>query len=228
MFFQAREAANPYYEAVPGIVEQVMGELAARCGRRYGLVDYVGAPDADRVVVLMGSGSGAAEETVEALTATGERVGLLKVRLYRPFPVGHLVRALPPTVRSIAVLDRTKEPGATGEPLLLDVVTTLHDAMDSDAPPFERAPHVIGGRYGLSSKEFRPADVKAVFDELARFGEPAGPPPSGASPWASSTTSLTSASTPTTTSAASGRPTRCRRCSSGSARTAPWGRTRRR
>ena len=154
-----------------------MGELAARCRRRYGLVDYVGAPDADRVVVLMGSGSGAAEETVEALTATGERVGLLKVRLYRPFPVGHLVRALPPTVRSIAVLDRTKEPGATGEPLLLDVITTLHDAMDSDAPPFERAPHVIGGRYGLSSKEFRPAHVKAVFDELARFGEPAGPPP---------------------------------------------------
>ena len=133
VFFQAREAANPFYDAVPGIVEDVFGELAARCGRAYGLVDYVGAADADRVVVLMGSGSGAAEEAVEALTAAGERVGLLKVRLYRPFPTEHLVRALPPTVRSIAVLDRTKEPGATGEPLLLDVIATLHDAMDTDA-----------------------------------------------------------------------------------------------
>ena len=145
-------------------------------GADYGLVDYVGAPDADRVVVLMGSGSGAAAETVDALTAAGERVGLLTVRLYRPFPAEHFVRALPPTVRSIAVLDRTKEPGATGEPLLLDVIATLHEAMDSDAPPFERTPHVIGGRYGLSSKEFRPAHVKAVFDELARFDGTDDPP----------------------------------------------------
>ena len=125
----------------------------------------------------MGSGSGAAEEAVEALTAAGERVGLLKVRLYRPFPTAHLVRALPPTVRSIAVLDRTKEPGATGDPLLLDVITALHDAMDTDAPPFERAPHVIGGRYGLSSKEFRPAHVAQVFAELARFDAPEGRAP---------------------------------------------------
>jgi pyruvate-ferredoxin/flavodoxin oxidoreductase len=169
VFFQAREAINPYYEAVPGIVERVFEELAARCGRSYGLVDYVGAADAERVVVLMGSGAGAAEETVEELVGAGERVGLLKVRLYRPFPGSHLVRALPPTVRSIAVLDRTKEPGATGEPLLLDVIATLHDAMDSDAAPFEHAPRVIGGRYGLSSKEFRPAHVKAVFDELNKL-----------------------------------------------------------
>jgi pyruvate-ferredoxin/flavodoxin oxidoreductase len=177
VFFQAREASNPFYEAVPGIVEEVFGELAARCGRRYGLVDYVGAADADRVVVLMGSGSGAAEETVAALNAAGARVGLVKVRLFRPFPAAHFVRALPPTVRSIAVLDRTKEPGATGEPLLLDVIATLHDAMDTDAPPFERVPHVIGGRYGLSSKEFRPAHVKAAFDELALFDNPAARPP---------------------------------------------------
>ena len=102
---------------------------------------------------------------------------LLKVRLYRPFPTAHLVRALPPTVRSIAVLDRTKEPGATGEPLLLDVIAALHDAMDTDAPPFERAPHVIGGRYGLSSKEFRPAHVAQVFAELARFDAPEGRAP---------------------------------------------------
>ncbi len=177
VFFQAREAANPFYDAVPGIVEEVFAELAARSGRSYGLVDYIGAPDADRVVVLMGSGSGAAEETVSALIDAGERVGLLKVRLYRPFPAEHLVRALPPTVRSIAVLDRTKEPGATGEPLLLDVIATLHDAMDSDTPPFARTPHVIGGRYGLSSKEFRPTHVKAVFDELARFDNPGARPP---------------------------------------------------
>jgi pyruvate-ferredoxin/flavodoxin oxidoreductase len=158
-------------------VEEVFDELAVRCGRAYGLVDYVGAADADRVVVLMGSGSGAAVEAVEALTGAGERVGLLKVRLYRPFPTEQFVRAIPPTVRSIAVLDRTKEPGAPGEPLLLDVIATLHDAMDSDSPPFERAPHVIGGRYGLSSKEFRPAHVNAVFDELARFDAPHGPRP---------------------------------------------------
>jgi pyruvate-ferredoxin/flavodoxin oxidoreductase len=172
VFFQAREAVNRYYDAVAGIVEDVFDGLAAQSGRRYGLVDYVGAVDADRVVVLMGSGSGAAEEAVDALTATGERVGVIKVRLYRPFPVAHLVRALPPTVRAIAVLDRTKEPGAAGEPLLLDVIAGLHDAMDSDSPPFERTPHVIGGRYGLSSKEFRPAHVKAVLDELALFDGP--------------------------------------------------------
>ena len=229
VFFQAREAVNPFYDAVPGIVEEVFGELAARCGRSYGLVDYVGAPDADRVVVLMGSGSGAAEEAVEALTAAGERVGLVKVRLYRPFPAEHFVRALPPTVRSIAVLDRTKEPGATGEPLLLDVIATLHDAMDTDAAPFERAPHVIGGRYGLSSKEFRPAHVKAVFDELARFDDAGGTAAEAAlhgrhprrrhpaEPRRRRRASATR-----------GRPVRCRRCSSASAPTAPSGRTRRR
>jgi len=167
VFFQAREACNPFYDAIPATVAEVMDELAARTGRRYGLVDYVGAPDAERVVVLMGSGAGAAEEAVEALVAAGEPVGLLKVRLYRPFPAAELVRALPPTVRSVAVLDRTKEPGAPGEPLHLDVVATLTEAMETDEPPFATAPRVIGGRYGLSSKEFTPAAVKAVLDELA-------------------------------------------------------------
>jgi pyruvate-ferredoxin/flavodoxin oxidoreductase len=174
VFFQAREAINPYYDAVPGIVSDVFGELHTRCGRAYGLIDYVGAPDADRVVVLMGSGCGAADEAVEALNDAGEHVGVVKIRLFRPFPVAAFVAALPPTVRSIGVLDRTKEPGATGEPLLLDVIAALHEAMDTDEPPFGSAPHVIGGRYGLSSKEFRPAHVKAVFDELSLFDAPGG------------------------------------------------------
>jgi pyruvate-ferredoxin/flavodoxin oxidoreductase len=167
VFFQAREACNRFYDAVPGIVQDVMDELGGRTGRPYRLVDYVGAPDAERVVVMMGSGVGAAEEAVEALVAAGEHVGLLKVRLYRPFPAAQLVAALPPTVRSIAVLDRTKEPGAGGEPCYLDVVAALDEAFDADDPPFAVRPRVSGGRYGLSSKEFTPAMVKAVFDELA-------------------------------------------------------------
>ena len=160
VFFQAREAANPYHDATPRIVQEVMDEFADRTGRRYNLVEYTGAPDADRVVVLMGSGNGAAKETAEALNASGERVGVVTVRLYRPFPTGELVAALPATVRSIAVLDRTKEPGAVGEPLYLDVVAALERS--------DRSATVIGGRYGLSSKEFTPAHVKAVYDELAK------------------------------------------------------------
>jgi len=167
VFFQAREAANPYYDAVPGIVAEVFDELAERTGRRYGLVDYHGAPDAERVVVLMGSAAGAAEETVDALVAAGEPVGLLRVRLFQPFPAGQLVAALPPTVRAVAVLDRTKEPGAVGEPLYLSVVAALDEAMDRDDRPFVVAPRVIGGRYGLSSKEVTPQMLKPVYDELA-------------------------------------------------------------
>ena len=166
-FFQAREGCNPFYDAVPGIVREAMQAFAARTGRDYGLVEYRGAPDAERVVVLMGSSVGAAEEAVDAMTADGASVGVLKVRLYRPFPAADLIAALPPTVRSIAVLDRTKEPGAIGEPLFLDVVAALDEAMDGDEPPFAERPRVIGGRYGLSSKEFTPAMVKSVFDELA-------------------------------------------------------------
>ena len=167
VFFQGREASNPFYLAVPGIVEQVMDELATRTGRRYGLADYHGAPDADRVVIVMGSATGAVEETVDALVAAGERVGMLRIRLFHPFPAAQVLAALPPTVRAIAVLDRTKEPGAVGEPLYLEVVAALSEAMDADAPPFAMAPRVIGGRYGLSSKEMTPAMIKPIYEELA-------------------------------------------------------------
>ena len=163
VFFQAREAINPFYAAVPGIVQAKLDTLAARTGRRYGLVDYAGAPDAERVLVLMGSAAGAATETVEALTAGGERVGLVTVRLYRPFPSEALAAALPPTVRRIAVLDRTKEPGATGEPLYQDVVTALAERAAAGGAPM---PMVVGGRYGLASKEFTPAMAKTVLDAL--------------------------------------------------------------
>ena len=168
VFFQAREASNPFHDAVPSVVADTMEAFADRTGRRYDLVEYVGAPDADRVIVMMGSAVGAAEEAVEALVAGGERVGLVKVRMYRPFPAQQLVRALPPSVRSIAVLDRTKEPGATGEPLFLDVVASIEEAMAVDDAPFSGRPNVIGGRYGLSSKEVGPGHFASVFDELAK------------------------------------------------------------
>ena len=167
-FFQGREACNPFYLAVPGVVAEAMDVFERRTGRHYGLVEYEGALDAERVIVMMGSGIGAAQQTVEALTAAGERVGLLKVRLYRPFPMEQLVAALPPTVQSIAVLDRTKEPGASGEPLYLDVIAALTENMDSATPALGRMPRVIGGRYGLASKEFTPGMVKAIFDELGK------------------------------------------------------------
>ena len=167
-FFQAREAANPFYLAVPGIVQEVMDELAAQTGRRYHLVDYTGAPDAERVVVVMGSGAGAVAETVATLVAAGEKVGMLQVRLFQPFPTEQVIAALPATVRSIAVLDRTKEPGAVGEPLYQALVTLLVEHMEGVDPKFATKPRVIGGRYGLSSKEFTPSMVKPVFDELAR------------------------------------------------------------
>jgi pyruvate-ferredoxin/flavodoxin oxidoreductase len=166
VFFQAREAANPFYAAVPRIVEEAMEALAARVGRRYGLVEYEGAPDAERVIVLMGSGVGAVQETVEALALQGERVGLIKIRLYRPFPARELVTALPESVTRIAVLDRTKEPGAPGEPLYQDVVVALAEGAAAGTLREGRIPKVVGGRYGLASKEFTPAMVKAVFDAL--------------------------------------------------------------
>ena len=166
VFFQAREACNLYHDAVPGIVQEVFDELAAQTGRQYSLVEYRGAPDADRVVVVMGSGAGAVEETVETMVAAGEKVGMLTVRLFQPFPSEQLLAALPGTVRSIAVLDRTKEPGAVGEPMYQAVVATIVEAMDGDTPPFATAPRVIGGRYGLSSKEFTPSMIKPIFDEL--------------------------------------------------------------
>jgi pyruvate-ferredoxin/flavodoxin oxidoreductase len=167
IYFQAREASNAYYFRCPAIVQAVMRRFAALTGRAYGLVEYVGAPDAERVVILMGSGAETAEETVNALNAAGERVGAVKVRLYRPFPASALLAALPPTTRAVAVLDRTKEPGSAGEPLYLDVVAAISEAVAAGEIRFEAPPRVIGGRYGLGSKEFTPGMVKAVFDELA-------------------------------------------------------------
>jgi pyruvate-ferredoxin/flavodoxin oxidoreductase len=168
VYFQARETVNPFYLACPGIIQQTMDQLAARTGRSYHLFDYVGAPDAERIIVMMGSGAEAAQETVEYLTARGEKVGLVKVRLYRPFDTAAFVNALPATTRAIAVLDRTKEPGATGEPLYLDVVSALIEHVADGRAPFAIMPRVIGGRYGLSSKEFTPAMVRAVYDEIAK------------------------------------------------------------
>ena len=159
VFFQAREAGNPFHDAVPGIVAEVFAELAARTGRRYGLVDYEGPPDAERVIVMMGSGAGAVGETVAKLVADGEKVGLATIRLFRPFPTDALLEALPDSVRSIAVLDRTKEPGSAGEPLFQDVITAVAESERTGV-------RIIGGRYGLGSKEFTPAMAKAVFDEL--------------------------------------------------------------
>ncbi len=167
-FFQAREAANPYYLACPGIVADAFSRLAERTGRRYGLFDYFGHPEAERVLVLMGSGAETAQETVERLAAAGERVGLVKVRLYRPFAVDALAAELPASVRAIAVLDRTKEPGAVGDPLYLDVVAALAEARARGVAGWKAEPRIVGGRYGLSSKEFDPACVEAVLAELAR------------------------------------------------------------
>jgi pyruvate-ferredoxin/flavodoxin oxidoreductase len=167
VFFQAREAANPYYQATPPIVQEVMDRFAARTGRAYRLFDYVGAPDADRVLVLMGSGVGAVEEAVAALATRGERVGLIKVRLFRPFSAQAFLKALPATTRRLAVLDRTKEPGSLGEPLYQDVVTVLAEAW-SELHPDRPLPRVSGGRYGLSSKEFTPAMASAIFADLNR------------------------------------------------------------
>jgi pyruvate-ferredoxin/flavodoxin oxidoreductase len=165
-FFQGREAANPAYAACPAIVQNVMDEFSTLTGRQYSLFDYVGAPDADRVIVLMGSGCEAVHETVKHLLARGEKVGLVKVRLYRPFDGRRFVAALPKSVRKIAVLDRTKEPGATGEPLYQDCLTAILEAMAGGPAHLNSLPEIVAGRYGLSSKEFTPAMVVAVFDNL--------------------------------------------------------------
>ena len=166
VFFQSRERANGLYLETPAIVAEEMKRFASLTGRDYRLFDYVGAPDAERVIVQMGSGCEATEETVAALRGNGEKVGLLKVRLYRPFAVERFVAALPRSVRAIAVLDRTKEPGSAGEPLYQDVITALAEEAANCTADFALTPRVVGGRYGLGSKEFTPAMVKAVFDEL--------------------------------------------------------------
>ncbi len=166
VYFQGRETVNPFYNACPEIVQKQMDKFAKLTGRQYNLFDYVGAPDAEKIIIMMGSGSEAAEETVEYLLSKGEKVGLLKVRLYRPFSLEHFIKALPKTTKSIAVLDRTKEPGAGGEPLYLDVVNAISEKYMAGELQFAY-PKIIGGRYGLSSKEFTPAMVKSVFDNLS-------------------------------------------------------------
>ena len=168
VYFQGRETVNPFYSACPDIVQKQMDKFAALTGRHYKLFEYVGSPTADRVLIIMGSGAEAAQETVEYLNAKGENIGLLKVRLFRPFAVNYFINALPPSVKKIAVLDRVKEPGGAGEPLYQDVLTAIVETLASHTAPFSSCPTVVGGRYGLSSKEFTPAMVKAVFDELKK------------------------------------------------------------
>jgi pyruvate-ferredoxin/flavodoxin oxidoreductase len=167
-FFQARETVNPYYDACPEKVQKVMDRFAEVVGRRYNLFDYVGDPQAENVVIVMGSGAETVEETVNYLNKQGEKIGVIKVRLYRPFSLSHFVNALPASVKNIAVLERTKEPGSNGEPMYHDVITALNETVSAGEAPVKQMPRVIGGRYGLSSKDFTPAMVKAVFDELKK------------------------------------------------------------
>ncbi|MEN8187622.1 MAG: pyruvate:ferredoxin (flavodoxin) oxidoreductase [Bacteroidota bacterium] len=161
VFFQAREAANKYYDRVPGIVQDVMDEFAEQTGRKYGLTDYIGHPEAERVTIIMGSGMGPVREALEKMVADGEKVGALFIRLYRPFPAKDMLAKLPKTVKKISVLDRTKEPGAIGEPLYMDVLSAFVESG-------KEIPTIVGGRYGLSSKEFTPKMVKGIYDELAK------------------------------------------------------------
>lgn len=168
VFFATRETVNPFVNACPAIVQKVMDKFYEVTGRRYHIMEYYGAPDAERVIVIMGSGAETVAETVDYLNAKGEKVGVLKVRLFRPFSGKDFLAALPATVKSIAVLDRTKEPGAAGEPLYQDVRAVLGEDQDSDAPKFAKMPRVVGGRYGLGSKEFDPAMVIAVFKNLSQ------------------------------------------------------------
>lgn len=166
IYFQGRETANTFYNNMSGIVEEVMNDFYKMTGRKYELFQYSGAPDAERVIVVMGSGGETVDETVKALNASGEKTGVLLVRLFRPFSLDHFVKALPASVKSIAILDRTKESGAAGEPMYQDVLATLVEALQKGK--LKQLPKLIGGRYGLSSKEFTPAMVKAVFDELKK------------------------------------------------------------
>ncbi len=166
VYFQARESVNSFYERLPGIVQKTMDKFASLTGRHYHLYEYAGAADAERVMVIMGSGAEAAEEVVDHLNAHGEKVGLVKVRLYRPFAADELLKIIPRTAKKIAVMDRIKEPGANGEPLYKDVVTAIAESFSSGTTHFANTLRVVGGRYGLSSKEFTPGMVKGVFDEL--------------------------------------------------------------
>jgi len=168
VYFQGRETVNSFYQQCPEIVQRTMDKFAGIVGRQYKLYEYVGSPTAEHVIIIMGSGAEAVEETVEFLNAQGANVGVLKVRLFRPFASSLFVDALPQTVKKITVLDRTKEPGASGEPLYMDVVTALAESFSSGKFPLKSFPKIIGGRYGLSSKEFTPAMVSGVFDEMKK------------------------------------------------------------
>lgn len=168
VYFQARETVNPYYLDCPDIVQKVMEKFEKVVGRKYELFQYFGAPDAERIIILMCSGAEAVQETVEYLVKKGEKVGLIKVRLYRPFSIKHFINSLPKTVKTIAALDRTKEPGSIGEPLYTDIVTAIQEGISEGIAPFKKIPKIIGGRYGLSSKEFTPAMVKGIFEEMKK------------------------------------------------------------
>ena len=168
VYFQARETVNPFYDRVPGIVQAAMDKFAGISGRKYKLFDYFGHPEAERIIVLMGSGADAARETVEYLAKQGEKVGAVQIHLYRPFATSDFLAALPATTRAIAALDRTKEPGSLGEPLYLDIVTAVSTAWADGDLPMSQPPRVIGGRYGLSSKDFTPGMIKGVLDELRK------------------------------------------------------------
>ncbi len=168
VYFQARETVNPYYEACPAIVQKAMDTFASIVGRQYHLFDYTGAPDAERVIVIMGSAAETTQNTVNYLVERGEKVGVLTVRLFRPFSVERFVQALPASVKTLAVLDRTKEPGSVGEPLYQDVITAINEALDLGSAPFSTSPRIIGGRYGLSSKDFTPGMVKGIFEEMLK------------------------------------------------------------
>jgi pyruvate-ferredoxin/flavodoxin oxidoreductase len=168
VFFQARETGNPFYDKAPNLVQETMDEFAKIIGRKYKLFEYEGAKDAERVIIIMGSGTDTVHETVDHLVDNGEKVGVLKVRLYRPFSIQHFVNELPKTVKKIAVLDRTKEPGSTGDPLYLDVLTAINEGLTSGDCPFEEIPKIVSGRYGLSSKEFTPGMVAGVYDLLTK------------------------------------------------------------
>jgi len=159
VFFQAREAANLYYEAVPEIVQKTMDDFYAHTGRKYELFDYIGHPEAEKLIIVMGSGEGPIRETIDTLLEKGEKVGALIVRLYRPFDMKYFIKKIPASVKKITVLDRTKESGAIGDPLYLDVVTAFVESG-------KEMPQIVGGRYGLSSKEFRPNMVKAIYDNM--------------------------------------------------------------
>ena len=166
VYFQGRETVNSFYNKMPQIMQEVMEDFQVMTGRSYGLFQYTGAPDAERIIIIMGSGGETVAETVAVLNLAGEKTGVIQVRLYRPFSLDHLLEVLPASVKSIAILDRTKEPGASGEPLYQDVLSTLVEAMQQGKLP--HLPRLIGGRYGLSSKEFTPAMVKGVLDELKK------------------------------------------------------------